>query len=470
MDIFSSESGRRSTLVIAMMIAAIALLANLTLIVNPGFYSHDEWQRYDFITAHGVHAYLAKYWAIREGKTFASPVRPIGLIQQGLLALWMKSSPWVPHLASAILHSFVAVALFFTATLAGLSRRAAVLAALLFCISPLGVLAIGWTAASFDQWYVLFTLCSIYATFLLMRHGLRAPYMLALLCFSSAAILCKETAMALPGAIAGCGLFTNLINGEKIRWRRIVAASAIAALPIVVYLLIRLPALQRSLAVGTVAAYRPSVHNLLPNILGYVEFPFIPKLEDMISIAYVPAWVRHVALLMHLALLACLAWTGHLKVVVAYLFAYFVFLVPILFIPNTGSHYLYASGIVFSTALAWLLTAARVDRTRFVVVLLAGACVCVTTVHAYVMQAQIYERGICQMHFLNSLDTIKAQQETTQGAVKTIDWQPGTPVYVGSSAIFGREQYRDFRFRSEPQNGSADVGALVMGSDCRVTP
>jgi hypothetical protein len=375
MDIFNSEAARRSTVMIGMMIAAVALLANLMLIVNPGFYNHDEWQRYDFITTHGVHAYLAKFWVIREGASFATPVRPIGLIQQGLLALWMKSSPWVPHLASAILHCFVAIALFFTAMLAGLSRRTAVLAALLFCTSPLGVLANGWTAASYDQWYVLFTLGSIYMTFLLMRDGLRTQSMLALLCFSSAAILSKETAMVLPVAIAGCGLFTNLIKDEKIQWRRIAAAAWITALPIGVYLLIRLPALQRSMAVGAVTAYRPSPHNLLPNILGYLEFPFIPTLGDMVSIIYVPAWFRHLALLVHLAFIACLAWTGHLKIAVVYLFAYFIFLIPILFIPNTGSHYLYASSIVLSTAHSWLLlTKARVDRARFAVVLFAGEC------------------------------------------------------------------------------------------------
>jgi hypothetical protein len=470
MNRLSIWASRRSTLTLALIIAAGALLANLMLIVNPGFYSHDEWQRYDFITLHGVPAYLAKYWMVREGPTFATPVRPIGFIQQGLAALWMESSPWVPHLVSALLHALVAIALFITILITGLKRRVAVLAALLFCISPLGVLANGWTAASFDQWYVLFTLGSVSCTFLIIRRGVRVSFALALLCFSTAAMLSKETAMMLPAAVAGCGLLTNLFREERIQWRRIAVATAIAALPIGIYLLIRFPALQRSMA-STAAAtqYSPAFRNLLPNTLGYLEFPFIPKLTDMVSIVLVAHWVTHAALLMHALLLACLAWTGRWKVAVAYVFAYGIFLTPILLIPNTGSHYLYASSIAFSTALAWLL-ATRFERMKRVIVLFAVACIGVTTVHTYNMQAEIYADGACQMRFLSSLDTAMAARGTAHGGATAIEWRTGTPEYVASSAVFGRTQYRGVRFQPVPQNGNPDAGALLMGPDCRVSP
>ena len=470
MNRLSFRASRRSTLMLALSIAVAALLANLKLILNPGFFSHDEWQRYDFITARGALTYVSKYLVIKVGATFATPVRPIGFIQQGLAALWMKSAPWVPHLVSALLHAFAAAAVFVTLLIAGLKRRVAVLAALIFCISPLGVLANGWTAASFDQWYVLFTLGSMSCTFLIMRHGLRASRALALLCFSAAAMLSKETAMMLPAAVAGCGLLANLFREEKIQWGRISATTAIAALPVGIYLGIRFPALQRSLAsTAAVAQYSPSPHNLLPNALGYLEFPFIPSLADMVSIALLSPWVRHAALLVHALLLLCLAWTGGWKAVIAYLFAYAIFLVPILLIPNAGSHYLYASSVALSTALAWLL-GTRFERMRRALPFFAAAFIGVTIVHAHTLQTFIYTNGVCQMRFLTSLDKVMANRDTAQVGTTTIEWRAGTLEYVASSAIFGRDQYRDIRFQPAPQTASLDAGALLLSPDCTVTP
>src|SRR4249920_2746418 len=81
------------------MLAALALLA-LTLATHaivlaaPGFYSNDEWQKFDHIRLHGAWDFVRAYGALRPGPEFGYPVRPIGFMQQGFAAMWMQSAPW----------------------------------------------------------------------------------------------------------------------------------------------------------------------------------------------------------------------------------------------------------------------------------------------------------------------------------------------------------------------------------------
>jgi hypothetical protein len=107
---------------------------------------------------------------------------------------------------------------------------------------------------------------------------------------------------------------------------------------------IRFPALLRTLSQTSAGPYKPGLRNLLPNILGYLEYPFVFRLNERVSIVLVPRSSRHLALLIHVALIVLITIAANWKAAAAYVFAYGVFLLPVLTLPNAGSHYLCASG------------------------------------------------------------------------------------------------------------------------------
>jgi hypothetical protein len=92
----------RHPLVAALGLVALTLLAHAVILATPGFYSHDEWQKFDHIRLHGFSAFARAYGIPQPGPEFGYPVRPIGFVQQGFAALWMQSAPLASHLVSVL--------------------------------------------------------------------------------------------------------------------------------------------------------------------------------------------------------------------------------------------------------------------------------------------------------------------------------------------------------------------------------
>ncbi len=448
-------------------LASFAILANLILICNPGYYNHDEWQRYDTVMAKGLPFFLGKYGSVRVGKSFGTPVRPIGFIEEGLTARWMPSAPALLHGIDVLLHMLLALAMLRALLICGLPRPAAVLAALIFCLSPLAMLATGWTAASFDQWYVLFALTGVMVGMRIVQQGVTGVRVLLLLLASTAAMLSKETAMAVPLALAGCAVAVALLRGEPVRWRRVLLIGTIAALPVCAYMAIRAPALLRSLALSA-GPYKPGLGHVLPNLLAYLEYPFLPLLGEMVSIVLVPEPARIAALLAHLVLIALLAIEINWKAALAYLFAYLVFLLPVLSIPGAGSHYLNASALALSVALATLIVLPRRGVAGTTVRVLACLALALTMWHAVFLQTSIRRDGVCQRNFLTDLDSAMATAAAHGQTVRVVRFRPGTRSYMGSRSIFGRKQYDGIRFVMLGPATTPDPHELLMDASCHV--
>ncbi|MFN9966095.1 MAG: UbiA family prenyltransferase, partial [Lysobacteraceae bacterium] len=133
----------------------------MLVLANPGFFNHDEWQRLDEIERYGFRDYASRYGALQAGPDFGFPVRPLGFLQQGVSALFMKTVPLVPHLIDVLIHGIAVVQVFLLGGVFGAPRKRAMAAALLFALSPLTTLSVGWVGASFDRWYVIFVLAAV---------------------------------------------------------------------------------------------------------------------------------------------------------------------------------------------------------------------------------------------------------------------------------------------------------------------
>lgn len=433
------EIGWRSVVTLA----TIAVLSNLLVIANPGFFSHDEWQRLDEIEAYGLVDYLTRYGAVYAGPDFGFPVRPIGFIQQGLSALAMRTAPLLPHLLDVFLHAVVVLQVFAFSLDLGLDRRRSFATAALFAVSPLTAMSVAWVGASFDRWYVLFTLIAMQGLVRALRSGMDGWAIVLLLTGSAGAILSKESALMLPVALVLIGFAKMAAEGVSTRWRSALSALVLAGIPILIYLLVRLPALQASMA-GAGGPYSPSLSNVPGNVLLYLAQPFMPSVIELVSVPLLPRWQWWFALSMHAALMAAIGWRFGAKMLGVYLAGYFVFLAPVLTLAMSGAHYLYAAGIPFSAALACLLIPA--DRVAVVGKLSAGRLAFAVLVVGYLIarsqfiQADLYSQGRCQATVMTTTDALREQLGADVGRLRIMG-EPGARDYIAARLFFGRAPY-----------------------------
>lgn len=59
----------------------------MIIVATPGFVSHDWWQKFDHIRLYDFPDSVGACAAGKAGPEFGHPMRPIGLLQQGVVAL-----------------------------------------------------------------------------------------------------------------------------------------------------------------------------------------------------------------------------------------------------------------------------------------------------------------------------------------------------------------------------------------------
>jgi len=441
-----------------------ALLLHPLVLANPGFFSHDEWERLDHIRRHGLWDFLRAYSIPHAGPEFGHPVRPIGFVQQGLSALLMEPSPFLAHLLDVLMHGAVASLLTLVLHRRGAPPSLALLAGLLLAASPLTAASTGWVAASFDRWLGLFVLLAAGAAWGILSGGTTPGRALALAAAAAGAVLSKEAAAALPLALlVVVGAHRALHPGGPWPWRRVAMVLALGSLPVLAYLLVRLPAIEATLTGRTGAGYyAPTGRFLGRSLSGYWGFPFLPHLTDFPRQGRLglPAFLG--AGLLHAVLVALAGrWFGW-RIGALYVAAYFVFLLPVLPLPEPGAHYLYASALPLAVLLAALWREAWRRRARLALAALAVGTGLMLTNHALI-QWRIYRGGVCQAAFLPSLDAALAERSGPLAIVlapSSLDW-------VARRGIYLRPAYAEVTLL---RGGAlpAETRSVVMGADCRL--
>ena len=429
----------RRPLLGALALLALTLATHAIILAAPGFYSNDEWQKFDHLRLHGAWDFVRAYGALRPGPEFGYPVRPLGFMQQGFAAMWMQSAPWASHLVGVVNHALVALAFVWVLRRAGLAGATAGLAGILFVLSPLSTMGAGWPAASFDQLYILFLLLAAAAIVRLPAAGMSMRRAAWLALATTAALLAKETAIVAPGVVLLIGYLMWAANPDRFSWRPFAMAFVVVLLPVVAYLLFRAPAIAASLAGHADPAYTPDPGNALDNVWHLFAFPFRLKLVEMSAAVFRSPWQPLAATAVHLLLIAAVARSFGVRFAWAYVAGYFIFLLPVLMLPNPGAHCLYGAALTMSLALAAMLErslAAR--RLGLAAVLLTGAGALFA--HDLAIQRHLYAVGECQSRFLASVDTLLAQQAPgTPGIV--VEPDRGVSLRVAIRAVSAREAY-----------------------------
>lgn len=396
------------------IIVTVAILGNLLIIAAPGYFSHDEWDRWGAVLDHGLPRMIEAFGSLKSGAHFGEPVRPIGLVQQLLSSLLMERWPVLVHLIDVLMHATIATLLYAFIRAFTIRRAMPVIAALVFAVSPATTLATGWSAASMDRWYVLFALIALIAGHRILRHGSTVSRCLGVLIGATGAILSKETALVLPIVMVGLIAFdATRLQSESAgparqrtpSKRTILILIGLATAPIIAFLVLRAPAIIATLNHDAVTAYRPSPDYLRRNLQIYFAYPFVFGATEASVLLHMPKWIIGAGLAGQGLIIAGLAWVGGWRAPATYLAAYILPLAPVLLLPSSGSHYLYGSAAALSVAIAVLLVA-TFSRRRVAAAGLALVGLAVMIGHHFSNQAGIYQVAACQTRMLTGLSTL----------------------------------------------------------------
>jgi hypothetical protein len=326
---------RIRTLPPALAVVALVLLAQLPLVLNPGYFSHDELQ-----------------WAARADAGDAFPWLGLEAFQYRPLTfnlwLWLSkalfATPWAFHLVVVALGALNAALLAVVLRRFGAPAVASAVAALVFALGPCAAYVHGWVATLGDLlWVGCALLCAWTATRTRPAWGLAG---LALL-LTVPGLLAKEAALSIP-ALAAVALLLDAPRRQ--RWLAVLAGSAIPALA---YVALRHRVL--SDIAPQDAAYAWELAHMPRRWLEYQLYPpNLPVFEAHTTLSRGFDTRTGVAALLWLALAAALA-RAHWRWAAAFVLGGIAALGPVLVLGNAGNQYAYGfsaltAGVV---ALAW---------------------------------------------------------------------------------------------------------------------
>lgn len=320
----------------------LLVIVQWPLVLNPGWLSHDELQW----AARAALAPWSELPWVAWGDWQAFQYRPLTFNLWLVLAHALAAHPFLLHGVFVGLGSLDALLLASVVRATGARTRVAAVAALVFVLSPYASYVHGWVATLGDLLVATAALVGLRLLQRASRESARAwPAALALPVLVTLALLAKEAAIVLPVA-----LLPALYRAP--RPRRVLALIALAGVPVLAYLALRLPVLW-SVPAGD-ASYAWRLAHVPARLAEYLLYPFLPPLFEVAPTLAksVPRLAAAAACLV--ALLAALATRGW-RWPLAWLALYTLLLAPVLVLATSYDQYAYlaSAGTVGCVATAW---------------------------------------------------------------------------------------------------------------------
>jgi len=459
-----------------LFVLVVTIIMHIGILANPGFYSHDEWDKFDHVSERGLMDFIKFYGRVIPGPEFGFPVRPIGFIQQGITSLWLQSAPIIPHAFDVLLHASIAIIVLLALINIGSSNVFGLTSALVFAISPLTTMATAWPAASFDQWYVLFVCLACWIAYKTMSSKLTILSVIGLITTAGCAILSKESAIVLPAAVVLTFCIAYLLkrNEQKFPIDRALFVLFLVIIPLTIYLAIRLPAIWSTISGQSHVAYTPSFKSIGGNLFAYFVFPFLPSAAELRSPVQGGLFEVGLSLLMHTLLIFSIIYYAGIRYVILYILAYVMFIAPVVSLSQPAGHYIYGSAVPQAIAIGFVLVEAA-RRRHVLTLLVGGSAVLLLTTHMIMIQQKFYKDGVCQSAFFTSLDARLVPHLGSPQRDVIITPEGRARVWVGQRALHDRERFSGQNghplvlFANDPRRTtSSDPLFLTMGRDCRI--
>ena len=415
------------------LVAAIVFLLQWPLVLNPGYFSHDELQWAAFAAAGAQVPWL-------DLATFQ--YRPL------TFNLWMALSRAlfdIPMLFHAVLVAWGAgnaALLFLLGRGFGMRGWPAGLGALGFALSPYATYVHGWVGCIAD---LIWLSCAL-AIGLLVQRARR----LALACVGAAlltlvALLAKEAAFAIPPLLLVAWWFDR-----KQKW---LAAMLVSGMVAALYLVARLDALLDAPRQG--AQYSLSLLHVPVRWFEYQVFPPVVPLLETFTVLQRPLPLA-IAALLWLAMVASV-FAASRRLAALLLVGGIAALLPVLPLASSFNHYAY--GFAAITAMAMAAAWPRASRSGRIAI---GLFAVLSVLHGAFVMARMHEVGRIQAVFSPAL----ASAVQARGAI-VLQLHPDAKEWVFRRLTHDIPHYRGVaigpRVRIAAPGESADVRALPDG-------
>lgn len=390
----------RHDAMLALQVFALACLLQLALVLNPGYYSHDELQ-WAVYAVDGVQVPWLDLSAFQ--------YRPLTFNLWMLLSRALFDTPMLFHAVLVAAGALNAALLFPVGRGFGMQPRHAALGALAFVLSPYAVYTHGWVGCIAD---LLWVGCVLLLALCVQRTGRTLLAGVAAALLTAIAFLAKEAAFAIPPLLALAWWF----DGRKTKWlAAMLASGAVAAL----YLGLRLDVLLNAPREGS--QYVLSAWHVPLRWLEYQVFPPIVPLQEAITTLQrpLPALVAGV---LWLGLLMAL-WQAGRCFAALFLLGGIAGLLPVLPLASAWNHYAYGfAAIAAMTVAASWPQASRMGR------LAIGTFALLTVLHGGAVMWRMQQVGHIQAVFSPAL--AQAVHARTDAGVVVLRSGPGIKPWI----------------------------------------
>ena len=406
-----AAGGCRSLLFLLLLGMAMQFLG----IAAPGYYNHDETQW--FIRSQELGASLWDAWV---GQWSSMQWRPLSRTAWLLLARGLHATPILMHAATALIVVAAAVLLHLLLLRVFRQPAAALAGFVAFCAFPSTAWVAGWVATIADGMTMLavVALAHVLLTdrneavgasqarlpFRRPRRGARAARQFLVAGLFALGLLCKESIVALPAALAGLCLLAK-------PWRGLLWACCSTGAIAAVFLALRLDA-----ASSGDARYSVSAGNVLGNAWLYWQYPWnlrtvaphFPPLRE------IPAFAAFAAV----AAFAPVLWLIRRRtprLAAAYVLHYFAPAAPALLIAGSAGHYLYGAALPVAAVFALAFRREEGAWVKAGASLLVG----VLLAHSAAVQFHLYEAARVQTRLHDVVSSIVTSHDAACGDQST---------------------------------------------------
>lgn len=251
----------------------VALILQVPLILNIGYFSHDELQWLALADKTSLQEISWSSWL--DFRIFQ--YRPLTFNLWLLLSYWFGYYPVVMHFLHVLLGTLNALLLRKCLLVLGVKQKQATVAAWLFILLPFVTYTHGWIGTYAD---LLCLLCILCAFLLLIKYAEKKNsslfIALPIMGLTALALLSKESAIVFP--ILLCATL------YKIRLRNFIPAFLASSIIVGLYLVFRLDTILHS--PQPAGAYSWDIFNIPQRLAEYAVFPFISGAFEVYSLAH----------------------------------------------------------------------------------------------------------------------------------------------------------------------------------------
>lgn len=417
------------------------------LVLNPGYFSHDELQ---WAASADVPTWSALPWADwLDWRTFQ--FRPLTFNLWLVLSHALFERPLLFHALWVLLGSGNALLLARVLLRADVAPRVACAAALLFVLNPYAAYVHGWVATLAD---LLWLGIALLLTAWLQRRAARdaagslIPVAIVACLATALALLAKEAALVLPALAALASVFAP-------RRRIWIAAAAGSGLAALFYLALRLAPMLAGARSGS--GYALNLLQLPRRWLEYLLFPWLPTLFEIQSLLLASPLRLAVLIVVTLALVVAL-WRAAPRYALAWLLGGAAALGPVLILAHAANQYGYgfsALGVGVVT-LAWH----RMQRPGRAIVAVAALLL---VWHGVNVQRQMHRVGQLQSRFSPALaDALQRHAGPQPLRLHVSD--------AGDAWIYGRLTHAIPSYRGVPIGVRVELVESLERADATIEP